>query len=112
MLHKKLKCPCYDKYQTKRWKAMFDEYKEGEAVLRIKTDLKHPNPAIIINIWVVPLLRAALSLIAEKLIASPPVKPSMLPGIKKLPIMITRTPIIRLNPVIVLDIRKPPIDLC
>jgi len=25
---------------------MFDGYQEGEAVLRIKTDLKHPNPAI------------------------------------------------------------------
>jgi glutamyl-tRNA synthetase len=46
LLIKSLKCPCYDKYQTKRWKAMFDSYNEGEAVLRIKTDLKHPNPAI------------------------------------------------------------------
>lgn len=46
LLMKSLKCPCYDKYQTKRWKEMFEEYKDGEAVLRIKTDLKHPNPAI------------------------------------------------------------------
>jgi glutamyl-tRNA synthetase len=27
------------------WKKMFDEYKEGEAVLRIKTGMDHPNPA-------------------------------------------------------------------
>lgn len=46
LLHKGLKCPCYDKYQTSRWNDMFTKYKEGEAVLRIKTDLKHPNPAI------------------------------------------------------------------
>jgi glutamyl-tRNA synthetase len=46
LLRKGLKCPCYDLYQTDRWKNMFTKYKEGEAVLRIKTDLNHPNPAI------------------------------------------------------------------
>jgi len=29
-----------------RWKKMFTDYHEGQAALRIKTDLKHPNPAI------------------------------------------------------------------
>jgi glutamyl-tRNA synthetase len=30
-----------------RWKCMLDgTYKEGEAVVRVKTDLKHPNPAV------------------------------------------------------------------
>ncbi|RLI96682.1 MAG: glutamate--tRNA ligase, partial [Candidatus Aenigmatarchaeota archaeon] len=30
----------------KKWKAMLaGKYKEGEAVLRLKTDMKHPNPA-------------------------------------------------------------------
>ncbi|NJE30749.1 glutamate--tRNA ligase [Thermococcus sp. 18S1] len=33
--------------QLERWKKMLNgEYKEGEAVVRIKTDLKHPNPAV------------------------------------------------------------------
>lgn len=27
------------------WKRMFDEFSEGEAVVRLKTDMKHPNPA-------------------------------------------------------------------
>jgi len=27
------------------WKKMFDEFKEGEAALRIKTSMEHPNPA-------------------------------------------------------------------
>ena len=30
----------------KKWKKMFAKYKEGEAVLRIKTDIDHPNPAV------------------------------------------------------------------
>ncbi len=46
LLRKGEKCECYDKYQSERWKKMFTEYKQGEAVLRIKTDLKNPNPAI------------------------------------------------------------------
>ena len=33
--------------QLERWRKMLNgEYKEGEAVVRIKTDLKHPNPAV------------------------------------------------------------------
>ncbi|MEK6934956.1 MAG: glutamate--tRNA ligase [Nanoarchaeota archaeon] len=30
----------------KKWKGMFTKYKDGEAVLRIKTDIDHPNPAV------------------------------------------------------------------
>lgn len=33
--------------QLERWKRMLEgQYKEGEAVVRIKTDLNHPNPAV------------------------------------------------------------------
>ena len=33
--------------QLERWRKMLNgEYREGEAVVRIKTDLKHPNPAV------------------------------------------------------------------
>ncbi|NJE84777.1 glutamate--tRNA ligase [Thermococcus sp. CX2] len=33
--------------QLERWRKMLNgEYKEGEAVVRIKTDLSHPNPAV------------------------------------------------------------------
>lgn len=42
-------CPCRDipkKENIERWKRMFREYKPGEAVLRIKTDIKHKNPAL------------------------------------------------------------------
>ena len=43
-------CPCRNppaEKQIERWKRMLDgTYKEGEAVVRIKTDLSHPNPAI------------------------------------------------------------------
>ena len=42
-------CPCRNlsvREHLKRWKAMFSEYKEGDAVLRIKTDLKAKNPAL------------------------------------------------------------------
>jgi glutamyl-tRNA synthetase len=44
--------PCPDRdldlgVQEKRWQKMLSgEYKEGEAVFRIKTDLQHPNPAV------------------------------------------------------------------
>jgi glutamyl-tRNA synthetase len=44
-------CPCRDlavSDQIARWKKMLSGgYDEGEAVVRIKTDLKHPNPAVI-----------------------------------------------------------------
>ena len=43
-------CPCRDLTPEEnliRWKHMLDgTYKEGEAVVRIKTDLNHPNPAV------------------------------------------------------------------
>ncbi|MBT6995403.1 glutamate--tRNA ligase [Candidatus Woesearchaeota archaeon] len=47
LLHKSMKCSCEDAYQTERWKGMFDgKYKAGEAVLRVKTDINAPNPAV------------------------------------------------------------------
>jgi len=43
-------CPCRDmplQQHMERWKKMLDGfYGEGEAVLRVKTDLAHPNPAV------------------------------------------------------------------
>ncbi|MFQ5836331.1 MAG: glutamate--tRNA ligase, partial [Candidatus Bathyarchaeia archaeon] len=46
----KQQCPCRDltpKEQLARWKHMLNgTYGEGEAVMRIKTDLNHPNPAV------------------------------------------------------------------
>ncbi len=42
-------CPCRDlktSEQQTRYKKMFSGYKEGEAVLRLKTDIKHKNPAM------------------------------------------------------------------
>jgi len=45
-------CPCRElgkKEQMKRWKKMLKKekgYKEGEAVVRVKTDVKHKNPAM------------------------------------------------------------------
>lgn len=43
-------CPCHNlssEEQLKRWRNMLDgTYKEGEAVVRIKTDLAHSNPAV------------------------------------------------------------------
>jgi glutamyl-tRNA synthetase len=43
-------CPCRDvptSEQLERWHRMLEGgYKEGEAVVRVKTDLDHPNPAI------------------------------------------------------------------
>ena len=49
LLSKKSPCPCRDlpvKEQIKRWKDMFVRYNEGDAVMRIKTSLKHKNPAM------------------------------------------------------------------
>ncbi|BAA30798.1 glutamate--tRNA ligase [Pyrococcus horikoshii] len=47
---KGIPCPHRDEpveVQLERWKKMLNgEYKEGEAVVRIKTDLNHPNPAV------------------------------------------------------------------
>ncbi len=43
-------CPCRDlpaNEQLGRWRKMLDgTYGEGEAVVRVKTDLNHPNPAV------------------------------------------------------------------
>ncbi len=42
-------CPCRDlpkEEQLKRWKKMFKGYEQGEAVVRIKTDLQNKNPAM------------------------------------------------------------------
>ncbi|MBW6461956.1 MAG: glutamate--tRNA ligase [DPANN group archaeon] len=42
-------CPCRNQTtekNMKRWQLMFKGYKEGEAVVRIKTDIKHKNPAV------------------------------------------------------------------
>lgn len=49
LVDKSIECPCRKlnpDEQLKRWKAMFTKYKEGEAVLRIKTDINHKNPAV------------------------------------------------------------------
>ncbi|ASJ04218.1 glutamate--tRNA ligase [Thermococcus barossii] len=47
---KGIACPHRDEpveIQLERWRKMLNGgYKEGEAVVRIKTDLKHPNPAV------------------------------------------------------------------
>jgi glutamyl-tRNA synthetase len=43
-------CPCRDlqpEEHLNRWKMMLDgDYKRGEAVVRVKTEITHPNPAI------------------------------------------------------------------
>ncbi len=43
-------CPCRGlpfEEQLERWNRMLEgDYKEGEAVVRVKTDLNHPNPAV------------------------------------------------------------------
>ena len=46
---KKKVCPCRDlpdKERLLRWDKMFVEYEPGEAVVRIKTDINDPNPAM------------------------------------------------------------------
>ena len=46
---KKEACPCRElprEEQLERWKRMFADYREGDAVLRIKTDIAHKNPAM------------------------------------------------------------------
>ncbi len=42
-------CPCREldaKENLKRWKMMFTSYKQGDAVARFKTDIRHKNPAM------------------------------------------------------------------
>lgn len=50
LLSSKMKaCPCRDldvKEQLTRWDKMFVEYEPGQAVVRIKTDINDPNPAM------------------------------------------------------------------
>ncbi|MBD3354902.1 glutamate--tRNA ligase [Candidatus Woesearchaeota archaeon] len=49
LIFEKKACPCRDlplEEHQKRYAKMFNEYKPGEAVLRIKTDIKHKNPAM------------------------------------------------------------------
>ena len=49
LIKKRLGCDCRalsNDEQFKRWKQMFAAFKEGSAVLRIKTDLEHPDPSI------------------------------------------------------------------
>ncbi|MBN2112480.1 glutamate--tRNA ligase [Candidatus Woesearchaeota archaeon] len=46
---KRIPCPCRTlkpEENLQRWKKMFKEYKEGDAVLRIKTNINDPNPAM------------------------------------------------------------------
>ncbi len=49
LILKKQECPCRKlsiKEQHLRWDKMFLDYKPGDAVVRIKTDIKHRNPAL------------------------------------------------------------------
>ncbi len=49
LVTKTLACPCRDnpaQENLKRWHAMFTTYKEGDAVMRFKSNLKHKNPAM------------------------------------------------------------------
>jgi len=49
LIDKKTACPCRSltsEENLKRWKMMFKGYKEGDAVVRIKTDITHKNPAV------------------------------------------------------------------
>lgn len=48
-LNQGISCPCRNlpvTEQLERWKKMFTTFKEGEVVMRIKTDISHPNPAM------------------------------------------------------------------
>ncbi len=49
LIFDKKPCPCRNlpvEEQLERWNKMFNQYAEGEAVVRIKTDIKHKNPAL------------------------------------------------------------------
>ncbi|MEM4246713.1 MAG: glutamate--tRNA ligase [Candidatus Woesearchaeota archaeon] len=49
LVQRKKACPCRNlelKEQQLRWDKMFSGYEPGEAVLRIKTDINDPNPAM------------------------------------------------------------------
>ena len=46
-LRKGKACPCRElRDQLDRWRKMFEEYQQGFAVARVKTDLEHKNPAM------------------------------------------------------------------
>lgn len=48
-IDKKEACPCRglsEEAQLERWQKMLTEYKEGNAVMRIKTNIAHKNPAM------------------------------------------------------------------
>lgn len=60
LIDNKEACQCRDnsiKVNLKEWEAMHRTYKEGDGVVRIKTDVKHPNPAV--RDW--PAFRVVLS---------------------------------------------------
>src|SRR3989344_4857973 len=49
LVNKRMECPCRNLPpldNKERWKKMFSKFKEGEAVLRIKTNIMHENPAV------------------------------------------------------------------
>lgn len=49
LVKKSVPCGCRDlppETQLKRWKSMFTEYSQGEAVVRFKSDINHKNPAM------------------------------------------------------------------
>lgn len=49
LINKSKACPCRNlsiEEQKQRWEYMFDKYRQGEAVARIKTDINHKNPAM------------------------------------------------------------------
>lgn len=49
LIQQKQACPCRDngvKENLRRWSSMITAYKQGEAVVRFKTDISHKNPAM------------------------------------------------------------------
>lgn len=49
LVSKKVACPCRSLSvgeNLARWQSMFDGYQPGEAVMRVKTDVSDPNPAL------------------------------------------------------------------
>lgn len=49
LIDKSIECECRNlppSENLKRWKKMFKDYKEGEAVYRVKTNIMHENPAV------------------------------------------------------------------
>lgn len=49
LIDKSIECECRNlspSENLKRWKKMFKNYKEGEAVYRVKTNIMHENPAV------------------------------------------------------------------